>query len=510
MICFISFEKEEMTMRRITVPVAVLSSALLLGLCLASGEQPQGKPTDKAPKAAPAETRFLAFQIFTFSHEVFGGSKTPTKKELLDTIQDIKKRIGTAGDRQTKLGIVLGPLVFDQTDAEVSALIELGFTLALENDVAIGFHIDDSMFWSKRKDMLKDATNVEALDWNGTACTARLLEWGPEPTKAPPQMCFNSPAVQREVRARAAVIGQAIQAGLKRLQERDRPELFAAAIAGWETMIGQDFQTKKQCGYRALLNRGFAADRPPADLDAECVKVVQEFIGLWTKGLADAGVPAEKIYAHTAFLSRRMFEAGDSKVTYARRNHFAPPSAAFGKHHRPGFSTYPQPGLFDDIYAELARDPQKGWASCEGTNLQLGSKAGQSGMTMETYLARMFHHGATLVNIFAWGFGGKAYEGNDFRVATEGPEALAAYRKFLKGEQLAEAKETSSFMERLPPKIRKIQKDLPAWIQKEGSQEKADQATALMRKLDEHLKAKDFPKAEEAADAILKMMGVKP
>lgn len=130
---------------------------------------------------------------------------------------------------------------------------------------------------------------------------------------------------------------------------------------------------------------------------------------------------------------------------------------------------------------------------------------------METYLVRMFNHGATLVNIFAWGIGGEANRHMDFRVVTEGPEALAAYRKFLKGDRLTEARiETSSYMERLPVKIRRIQKELPAWIQKEGSQEKMEQAQALMRKLDEHLKAKDFQKAEDTADAILKMMGTKP
>ena len=147
---------------------------------------------------------------------------------------------------------------------------------------------------------------------------------------------------------------------------------------------------------------------------------------------------------------------------------------AFGKHHRPGFSTYPQPGLFDDIYEELAKHKQVGWASCEGTNLQLGSGPGQSGMTMETYLAKMFNHGGTLVNIFSWGIGGEANKNMSFRVVTEGEEALRAYRKFLKGEPLIEAKtEALTLLERLPPKIHKIQKELPAWIQKTGNKEKA-------------------------------------
>lgn len=51
-------------------------------------------------------------------------------------------------------------------------------------------------------------------------------------------------------------------------------------------------------------------------------------------------------------------------------------------------------------------------------------------MNMETYLARMFNHGATLVNIFGWGIGDKD---NPFRMATEGADSIAAYQKFLKG-----------------------------------------------------------------------------
>ena len=95
----------------------------------------------------------------------------------------------------------------------------------------------------------------------------------------------------------------------------------------------------------------------------------------------------------------------------------------------------------------------------------------------------------------------------DFRVVTEGEEALQAYRKFLKGDPLVEAKaETLTLLERLPPKIRKIQTQLPAWIQKTGNKE----AAALMQKLAEQLKAKNFEEAEKTADSILKMMGEKP
>jgi hypothetical protein len=435
------------------------------------------------------------------------GTTLPTKAPLLPYIQDIKTRIGTVGDRRNRLGFVLGPIgCFDQTDAEVENFIKVAFDLALETNVVVGIKIDDSMFWGKRKDLWSDPKNVEAFDWEGTPNTGRRLDWSKTPTQAPPQMCFNSVVIQREVRHRASVFGKAIAAGLNRLATLKRSELFAGVIAGSETMIGQDFATGKYLGYRALLNRGFTSERPPKDMDLELEAVVKEFIDLWTKGLADAGVPSEKIYSHTAFLSHRVFDQGDNKdLTYAKFNHFAPPSVAFGPNHRPGFSTYPQPGLFDDIYAQLAEHKQSGWSSSEGTNLQLGAGPGQSGMNMETYLAKMFNHGATLVDVFSWGIGGEANRNNEFRQVTESPEALNSYRKFLNGVALTETgSEMPTLMERLPAKIHKMQSDLPTWIQKTGRQ---SEAQPLMSELDAALKAKDFDRAEKAVDAILNLIG---
>ena len=193
--------------------------------------------------------------------------------------------------------------------------------------------------------------------------------------------------------------------------------------------------------------------------------------------------------------------------TYSQHNHFAPPSVAFGNQHRPGFSTYPQPGLFEDIYEAVAKHKPTGWASCEGTNMQPSSGPGQTGMNMETYLAKTFNHGGTVVNIFAWGIGGEAMKNMDFRVVTEGDDALRAYRKFLKGEPLIEAKtEGLALMERLPAKIHRIQKELPAWLETADAGNK-EKATALMQKLNAYLKAKDFEEAEKTADSILETIG---
>jgi len=318
------------------------------------------------------------------------------------------------------------------------------------------------------------------------------------------------------VRQRAMLIGKAIQAGVMRLRERKKPELFAGVIVGWETMIGRDFKTGKYLGYRALMNRGFTREHLPTDMDGEREKVVQEFIELWATGIADAGVSPRQIYSHTAFLSRRAFESGDSQDitqlksdkgnTYSEQNHFSPPSVAFGKNHRPGFSTYPQPGLFEDIYELVEKHQQVGWASSEGTNMQPGTGPGQSGMNMETYLAKMFNHGATLTTIFSWGIGGEAMKNMNYRVCTENEEALQAYRKFLTGEPLIEGVTVAGLQERLPPKIHRIQKELPAWIQSTGNKE----AVALMQKMQGQINAQDWLEVEKTADSILKLMEEKP
>ena len=308
-----------MNMRRLVVLgiVASLSASSAAG-------QDSRKPATPDSSRAEKETRYLAFQIFTYfspdpkvASALSSGMKEPLvpgKAALRDYIQDIKQRIGTVGDQQTRLAVILGPLCFEQSDADSTKFVELAFSLALETDVAVGFHIDDSIFWARRQDLWSDPKNVEASDWDGTPCTGRRLDWGREPTAAPPQMCFNSKVIQREVQRRAALLGKAIQAGVKQLEQRRRPELFAGVIAGWETMIGQDFKTGKYLGYRALLNRGFSRERPPQDMDLEREKVVEEFIEHWTNGLAEAGVSPRKIYSHTAFLSRRAFRIGGDKA----------------------------------------------------------------------------------------------------------------------------------------------------------------------------------------------------
>ncbi len=56
---------------------------------------------------------------------------------------------------------------------------------------------------------------------------------------------------------------------------------------------------------------------------------------------------------------------------------------------------------------------------------------------MESFLARHFNHGCTLVNIFAFNLRGDPFT-NAINDASEGSDAIAAYKKFLHGDKLKE------------------------------------------------------------------------
>jgi hypothetical protein len=314
-------------------------------------------------------------------------------------------------------------------------------------------------------------------------------------------MCFNSAAVVAAVKDRAGLIGGEIKQELAVLKSQGKEHLFAGVIAGWETYIGRDFDTDRPLGYRALSHRGFSESNPPKDPDLERASIVKEFMELWANALHATGTPREKIFCHIAFTSQGL-RAADAKESYAVKVNFALPEVAFSSAYRPGLSTYPEGATFKEIYAVLAKHGSPGWISAEGVNVSPTGMPGEP--TMETYMGRMFNHGAVLVNVFAWGIGGEAMRDNFFRRATESPEALAAYGKFLRGNALVESAATGFSPEAFQAKVQRIQKDLPGWIQKSGN---VKDARALMTKLKGQLEAKKFEDANKTVDSILKLIG---
>jgi hypothetical protein len=295
-----------------------------------------------------------------------------------------------------------------------------------------------------------------------------------------------------------------IQSGLEGLRRAGREDLFAGVIVGWETQIGHDFETKRPLGYCALANLGLQRGARPRAMDQARVEAVEHFISIWSVAVASAGVPASRIYSHVAFTPRREFEAavGAGAETYSEGTNFSPSETAFGISRRAGFSTYRQPGLFEEIYDRTQQSGNAPWASAEGANVALGGQPTASGMSTETYLARLFNHGAALVNIFGWGIGDVD---NGFRQAAERPEAILAYRKFLSGEPLVEGPISETILDRLPAKILRIQAELPEWVQRHDGQ-------ALVQphidRLQSALAANDLSRAELEADALLALMAV--
>jgi hypothetical protein len=478
------------------------SAIVLLGVLAAVAARAGAAETKGT---AGAETKYLTFQVMTGLPGYAGPPPMPgryslSKRQLESFVRDVVKAIGAKGDARHKLGFAVGPLCFDMSDQETREFIRDAFAVARENDVAVALHIDDSMNWSHRKDLLSNSDNIETADWTQQPNTGRRADWGPKPTRFPPQMCFNSPAVVAAVRNRAGIIGAEVKREIAALKAEGKEHLFAGVIAGWETQIGRDFDTGRPLGYRALLHRGFRKTHPPKDADAERVGVVKEFMELWANSLNAGGVPRQRIFCHIAFTDQGLREA-DAEESYAVKVGFAPSEVAFSRAYRPGFSTYPEGATFKQIHAAVTKHGASGWISAEGVNVSPTSMPGEG--TMETYLGRSFNHGAILVNIFSWGIGGDAMRNNFFRRATENPEALAAYGKFLRHATLVETAPTGLSSEALRAKLQRIQKELPAWAQKSGEQQRA---MPMSKKLSALIKAKKWREADKMADEVLLMI----
>lgn len=402
------------------------------------------------PIPSDGATRYLMFQVFSGNRtvEIPWDNTQPLvrtpKDSVAQLVDDIVTTIGTRGTTRARLGFVLGPLAFDHSDEDVRGMIKDAFAIAREKNIAVGFHLDDAMFWLNRKDLMSNPRNVEWIDWEGTPNEGLAIDWGKK-ERFPPRMCLNSPEIKAEVTRRARdVIGAEIKAQVDQLEREGRPELFGAVIIGWESHMGHDSATDERLGFCALSNAGFSPQNRPPSFGEEVQKVIQQSLEQWAKGLRDAGIPKEKLYAHINFLPESTFRSYQKThptlffVKYTEVVNTAPssahPAVAFGANYLPGFSIYANAATMNVIHAELQKHGNPHWAQSEGTNVipgLSGANASGGGADMETYLAQKFNYGATVVNIFAWGIGGDAFKDSPFRTATQSNAAIAAYRKFL-------------------------------------------------------------------------------
>lgn len=390
-------------------------------------------------------TQYLAFQLFASGSTDPAGDYKALRPFISQATMEsffatVRTKIGSSNLPCRKVAIMIGPIALDHSKAEISKLITDAFDIAEKYDIAVGFHVDDGMFWADRKDLWQNPENIEWIDWNKTPNTSRYVDW--VTSKLAPEMCFNAPGVQVAMKDMMTDIASAIKSRFDNLRGSNKQYLYAGTIVGWETSLDPDRDTQMSSGYHALSNKGYSANNLPADMDKERAAIVREHIEHLAAPLLDAGLPVEKTYAHIGFLSKKKYDYYASinpnfaKKSYLEVNNFSPPEVAIGKNYTPGFSTYPQNGLFDQIYDVVSATA---WASCEGTNADLsqGTQPVSPSYGMESYLAKHFNHGCTLLNIFAFQLRGDPFT-NALNDVSEGAEAIAAYKKFIRGAQLIE------------------------------------------------------------------------
>ena len=144
----------------------------------------------------PGEVRYLAFQIFTGgpdpamaigARECSRSVLCPLDPGWTPLCRTSSGRIGAAGGGQTQLAVIFGPLAFDHSDAEIRRLVETAFAIALERKIAVGFHIDDSMFWARRATC--GAIPIMSNGWTGRGLPPRgdALTGGGSPRSCHPR-----------------------------------------------------------------------------------------------------------------------------------------------------------------------------------------------------------------------------------------------------------------------------------------------------------------------------------
>lgn len=390
--------------------------------------------------------QYLAFQLFVTGNTEPKGdyqSLRPfiSREQIEDFFKAVQSKVGASHVSCRKTAVIIGPLALDFSNAEISDLIDLSFELANQYDIAVGFHIDDGMFWANRTDLWQNPENIEWIDWNETPNTSRYVDW--VGGKLTPMMCFNARAVKEAVKDFMSNISQDIKSNVDELNTVNKEYLYAGTIVGWEPSLDKDRDTQMASGYHALFNKGYSSTNLPIDIDQERVKILREYIEWMAEPLLDAGLPVSRTYAHIAFLSKAYYDFAITvnpdfrKQSYRALNNFSIPEVAISRNYTPGFSTYPQAppaNLFDEIYDQVGGST---WASAEGANIFLGMPPTSSDYSTESYLARHFNHGCTLLNVFAFNLRGDPFT-NAINDASEGTEALAAYKKFLSGGELKE------------------------------------------------------------------------
>ena len=362
-------------------------------------------------------------------------------------VPDLIRTIGEKGDGRTRLlGFGVPCSTFEQ-EQRVPESIRSAFAAARIHGVAVMLHFDFHVAWQNRPDLWNwfdpakpgynpaNRRNVEWFGWEGPPAKARYLNWGMPQRMAPP-MCFTSEAVRAEwTRLIRHVICPTLKDELATLQAAGKGHLFAGVLVGSEPtfdnyahtdpetakLAAEDGSPLGQLGYRALLDRGYGSGNPPKDIHQALAGVIQETVAFWCRQFAEEGLPPSKLYPHVP-------AGAPIEMTCT------PPWTAVNDWSRPGWSTYavgPLERGFGPLYETLAKRADPAWGGVEANTGMPGSM-----VDCETYLGWHYNHGAVLVAINT-GATGTELPGL-LEKSAFGPEALAAYRKFLRGGKLTE------------------------------------------------------------------------
>jgi hypothetical protein len=386
-------------------------------------------------------------------------------------INSVAARLETTGDGKTRqLGVGGGIPVLVSDESKIPQEIKVRFDIAKQTNTAAHFLVDDHIAWSERPDLWNwydpgkrgynpdNRKNVEWYDWEASPSKRRYFT--PEGNASQtPHMCYNSPAIRKEIsRIISQVVGPALRKEIDKLKQENKEYLFAGITVGAEagfddnsvvsrlsqipdapnpeqmamakmlrhaaTLMDEDKAPHSRLGYCSLTNAGYSKANPPKDINQALADVNQKFIEFWDKQFVDAGIPCSKIYTHVAAAPPQ------------DDNNNAPISIVFNPYARPGWTTYPFGTLanrFQRLYDELAKHGNPAWGGVEANNAAF---ANPNAPGWEEYLAWHYNHGAKLVGINV-GASDQSIMSSLSKGASA-DEALAAYRKFLKGEKLIE------------------------------------------------------------------------
>jgi hypothetical protein len=493
----LSFPVDSLKRRGTALPLAGLVIFLLACAWADAGEP--GSPAPPAKSNAPATSEKPRYLLFWSSPEKAG---------------ELAERVGMKGDGKTRiLGFGLPTPTFE-LEEQLPDRIRSAFAAARKHDMAVMLHFDLHLAWKNRPDLWNwfdparpgydpnNKDNVEWHGWDGPPNKVSYLNHGVL-ERRPPSMCFTSKRTRAEVtRIVSKVIGPVLREEIAKLKAEGKEALFAGVLVGLEPsiddysqpdpertkMMKEDGVPATPLGYRALLDRGFSAAKPPDDFRKALANIIQETVAFWCEQFVDAGIPAEKLYPHVA-----------APAPIEVMN--APIWTAFNKYSRPGWTTYAVGVLgenFKAIYDELETHGNPAWAGVE-------ANAGMPGSVVdwETYLAWHYNHGCVLVGVNM----GATGEDLPRRLwdSAFGKEAIAAYHKFLTGQPLVEKPVARDHPElRIQAKMKRVVAGIQRW---HASGKDPSAVGRLMEGAQPLANAGKLDELEKLVDQALEMLG---